>query len=76
MERSEQNYFKLSPAHRCMLPAQLQYFHSLKEAIQVNYEFLKKIVDSAVGMFVNSGVSCIVSYTEDKYIIMYLILIQ
>ena len=77
VERSEGNYFNLPPHHRCMLPAQPQYFHSLKDAIRINYQFIRKIVESAAGMFVNSGISCMVSNTEGGiHTGLYIILVQ
>ena len=61
VQRLEDNYKKLSPSHQQMLSQFPAHIANARRAVETNYEFVKKIVSSAVGMFENSAVSHFVS---------------
>ena len=64
VQRLEDNYKKLSQGHQQMLSQFPTHIANTRKAVETNYEFVKKIVSSAVGMFENSEVSHFVSFVK------------
>ena len=62
VERFVENYQALPLLHRTMLPGMPRHIEALRSAIDINQQFVEKIVASAVGMFENSQVSQLVSH--------------
>ena len=59
--RLADNYDQLPSSHRQMLQNMPKHIERLKRGVDLNQEFVEKIVASSVGMFENSPVSQFVS---------------
>ncbi len=65
LEQSYGDYLQLPAQHQKMLTTFPKHIGDVRKAIDTNFDFVKLIVSSAVGMFENSDVSQFVSFSYD-----------